>query len=409
MYKTISKTTSWEEISRAEYGTTSRANDLKKLNNDYEGNVVVYKKDKSLNTNSANNNNKNNTNTNKTNNDLYLEINNLKIESFIKIDLFDSVTDIRSAILYLHRIDDIKIFDNCTIILNKTNTFLKGYIKNITPVLSTETTYYMVQIKSYAGILIDSVVPFELEYINSNLKEIVNQICSCYNINVEFSNNSNDTSIIEYTINNEINNSATARINESCWSFITRLCNSRGLVVRDLGNGSISIGTIGNTNNTNATSNNKTIQSKYSFIFSNSTISNWLPLYNYDNLARYYEIYSQFNTNSKELIVFEAIKLPITKRIINNEINEGIISNYANWLICREIGKAIKVQIEVNGNMPEINTGDYVNIQNNKIGFKSETQMLIENKIINYPDKTILILTLPCVYNGTLPDTLPYV
>ena len=269
----------------------------------------------------------------------------------------------------------------------------------------------MVQIKSYAGILIDSVVPFELEYINSNLKEIVNQICSCYNINVEFSSNSNDKSIIEYKINNEINNSATARINETCWSFITRLCNSRGLLVRDLGNGTISIGTIGNnaTNTNSTTNNNKTTQSKYSFILGNSTITNWLPLYNYDNLARYYEIYSQFNTNSKELIVFEAIKLPITKRIINNEINEGILSNYANWLICREIGKAIKVQIEINGNLSEINTGDYVNIQNNKIGFKSETQMLIENKIINYPNKTILTLTLPCAYNGTLPDTLPYV
>ncbi|HSQ98264.1 MAG TPA: hypothetical protein VLL98_06160 [Rickettsiales bacterium] len=391
MYKTISKTTSWEEISRAEYGTTNRANDLKKLNNDYTGNVVVYKKDKS----SSNNVN------NQSSNDLYLEINNLKIESFIQISLIDSITDIKSVILYLHRIDDIKIFDNCTIILNKTNIFFKGYIKNITPVLNAEKLYYMVQIKSYAGILIDSVVPFELEYINSNLKEIVNQICSCYNINVEFSSNSNDTSIIEYTINNEINNSATARINESCWSFITRLCNSRGLLVRDLGNGTISIGTIGNTDTNN--------KSKYSFILGDSTISNWLPLYNYDNLARYYEVYSQFNTNSKELIVFEPIKLPITKRIINNEINEGIISNYANWLICREIGKAIKVQLEINGNLSEINTGDYVNIQNNKIGFKSETQMLIENKIINYPNKTILTLTLPCAYNGILPDTLPYV
>jgi len=405
MYKTVSKTTSWEEISRAEYGTTNRANDLKKLNNDYDGNVIVYKKDKS-----SSNNANSNTN-NKANNDLYLEINNLKIESFIQINLIDSITDIKSAILYLHRIDNIKIFDNCTIILNKTNIFLKGYIKNITSVLNAEKLYYMVQIKSYAGILIDSVVPFELEYINSNLKEIVNQICSCYNINVEFSSNSNDTSIIEYTINNEINNSATARINETCWSFITRLCNSRGLLVRDLGNGTISIGTIGNniTNTNNKTNNNKTTKSKYSFILGNSTISNWLPLYNYDNLARYYEVYSQFNTNSKELIVFESIKLPITKRIINNEINEGIISNYANWLICREIGKAIKVQVEINGNLQEVNTGDYVNIQNTKIGFKSETQMLLEHKTINYPNKTILTLTLPCAYNGILPDTLPYV
>ena len=404
MYKPILKNTSWENISRAEYGTTSQANNLQKLNNKKDnGEVIVYRETNYSSANSAEKLNLTN------NQDIHIEINNSEIGQFISIDLIHSITTIKSAILCLYRIDDIKIFDSCNIYYgnnkNANNLFLKGYIKNIIPTLNSENNSYIVQIKSYAGILVDSIVPQEFEFINSNLKEIIEQICSVYNIKVEFNqNNKYDKSIIEYKINNEIDNSASAKLNETCWSFITRLCNSMGLLVQDNGNGSIYIGSI----NKNATQN-----SKYSFIFGNSSIYNWLPIYNYDNLARYYEIYSQFNSNSKELITLEAIKLPITKRIINNEINEGILKEYGNWIVCREIGKAIKLQIDINGtsnnkNIKELNVGDTINIQNKLIGFEKETEMLIESKIINYPNKIALILTLPCTYNGVIPEKLPF-
>lgn len=410
MYKPILKKTSWENISRAEYGTSSQANNLEKLNNGKnDGEVIVYRE-----TNYNNNKNNNGKSSNTTNQDIYIEINNSEIRQIISIDLIHSITTIKSAILCLHRIDDIKIFDSCNIYYgnnkNTNNLFLKGYIRNIIPTLNSENNSYMVQIKSYAGILVDSIVPQELEFINSNLKEIIEQICGVYNIKAEFNNNSSnssitDNSIIEYKINNEIDNSSSAKLNETCWSFITRLCNSRGLLVQDNGNGSIYIGSI----NKNATQN-----SKYSFILGDSSIYNWLPIYNYDNLARYYEIYSQFNSNSKELITLEAIKLPITKRIINNEINEGILKEYGNWIVCREIGKAIKLQIDINGtlnnkNIKELEVGNTINIQNKLIGFEKETEMLIESKMINYPNKITLILTLPCVYNGVIPERLPFI
>ena len=102
----------------------------------------------------------------------------------------ESITTIKSAILHLHRIDDIKIFDNCNIYYgnnkNTNNLFLKGYIKNIIPTLNAENNSYILQIKSYAGILVDSVVPQELEFINSNLKDIVEQICDVYNIKISW-------------------------------------------------------------------------------------------------------------------------------------------------------------------------------------------------------------------------------
>jgi len=439
MYKPIFKNTSWENISRAEYGATSQANNLEKLNNKKDnGEVIVYREEynsiNNYNRNNKNDGNNNTENLNTTNNqDLYIEINNSEIKEFISIELLHSITAIRSAILHLHRIDDIKIFDSCSIYYgnntnnknNKNNNlFLKGYIKNIIPTLNSENNSYIIQIKSYAGILVDSVVPQELEFINSNLKEIIEQICSVYNIKVEFDqSNKYNKSIIEYKINNEIDNSASAKLNETAWSFITRLCNSRGLLVQDNGNGTIYIGSINKNINTiiekeknlNTEINkerNTNQSSKYSFILGDSSIYNWLPIYNYDNLARYYEIYSQFNSNSKELITLEAIKLPITKRIINNEINEGILKEYGNWIVCREIGKAIKLQIDINGTLnnsiKELNVGDMINIQNKLIGFEEETEMLIESKIIKYQDKTTLILTLPCAYNGVIPERLPF-
>ena len=431
MYKPILKNASWQNISRAEYGTTNKANTLEKLNNGKDdGEVIVYREEynsiNNYNRNNKNNNNNNAKNPNTTNNqDLYIEINNSEIKEFISIELLNSITTIRSAIVHLHRIDDnIKIFDSCNIYCNN-NLFLKGYIKNIIPILNSENNSYMVQIKSYAGILVDSIVPQELEFINSNLKEIVEQICDVYNIKVEFNKNNNsssntnnnitDNNIIEYKTNNETDNSASAKLNETAWSFITRLCNSRGLVVQDNGNGTIYIGSINkNTNTTTAErERNQNQNSKYSFILGDTSICSWLPIYNYDNLARYYEIYSQFNTNSKELITLEAIKLPITKRIINNEINEGILKEYGNWIACREIGKAVKLQIDINGSsnksIKELNVGDTINIQNKLIGFEKETEMLIETKIVNYPDKTSLILTLPCAYNGIVPDKLPFI
>jgi hypothetical protein len=388
MYKEISKTSSWEDISRKEYGTPLQADNLKRLNNNKEyGNIIAY-----------NGNNKiNNTNSNATNKP-QITVNNNPITEYIQIDLINSIQDIRSAVIYAHRIDSLKIFDYCTIIQNN-RLFLQGYIKNITPVLNANDNHYEIQIKSIVGILLDTTVPLELEFTNSNLKEIIENVCSVYNIKATFTNNNttnNVNNIANYKINNEIETSASAKLNESIWSFITRLCNSRGLLIQDTGTNEIRIGTIGNN------------KPKLSIIYGQTSIANWLPIYNYDNLARYYEVYSQFNANSKELVTLEQIKLPITKRIINNEINEGILKTYANWIVGREIGKAVKLRIEfINNNKENISIGDCVSVQNNLVGFSEPTDLIVEKIITNYPHKTTMILTLPCAYSGKMPNKLP--
>jgi hypothetical protein len=387
MYKEISKTTSWQDISRKEYGTPNKTDSLKRLNNDKEdGDVIVH----------DSNNKINNTNLtfnpqHSTFNNIELTIANKPITEYIQVDLINSIQDLRSCIVYTHRIDDIKVFDYCVINHNN-KIFQQGYIKNITPILNANDKHYIIQIKSVVGLLLDTAVPPPLEFTNSNLKDIIESVCSAYNIKATFTDNNN---IINYKINNEIETSTSAKINESLWSFITRLCSSRGLLVQDTGTNEISIGTINNT------------KSKLSAVYGQNSIANWMPIYNYDNLARYYEIYSQFNTNAKELVTLEQIKLPITKRIVNNEINEGILKNYAYWIVGREIGKAVKVQIEFLNNTNNLNVGDYISLKNELIGFEEPTDLIIEKIITNYPHKITMVLTLPCAYNGIMPTILP--
>lgn len=420
MFKQLIKTTSWENISRAEYGTTDRANDLEKLNNNKtDGKIIVYNSNlKASQTGNLTTNPKQNqsttssqnptqnstqnqptasTQTNKNKSEITIKINNIEIKSFLSIDLINSITDIKSAILHLHRIDNINLLNDCEIYYNN-EIFLKGCIKNIMPILNAGNIQYALQIKSYVGILLDSVVQTELQFRNASLKEIVNSVCKIYNIDVEFNISSNRKDIIEYKLDNEIDNSITTRLNETAWSFITRLCNSRGLMIQDTGNNKIKIFNITNRennsiNNTNNTNNSQS-KAKHSFIFNDSTITNWMPIYNYDNLARYYEVYTQFNTNSKELITLDPIKLPITKRLINNEINAGILKDFAKWMIYKDIRQAVKLQITINGNLNELNVNDRVIVKNEFIGFKEETEMLIETKVVNYPNATILVLTM---------------
>jgi prophage tail gpP-like protein len=392
MYKETPKTSSWEDISRKEYGTPLQADNLKRLNNNKEyGNVIVYDDKRNLNNANLTFNPQHSTF-----NNIELFVNNNPITEYIQIDLLHSIQDIRSAVAYTHRIDDINIFDYCAIIQNN-KPFLQGYVKNITPILNANDNHYVIQIKSVVGILLDTAVSLELEFVNSNLREIIENVCNVYNIKVTFT----DNNTINYKINNEIETSASAKLNENIWSFITRLCNSRGLLVRDTGTNEIRIGIIDNT------------KPKLSIICSQTSVANWLPIYNYDSLARYYEVYSQFNTNSKELVTLEQIKLPITKRIASNEINEGILKNYANWIVGREIGKAVKLQIEFlnnttnNSNANNMNVGDLISVRNNLIGFSEPTDLIVEKIITNYPHRTTMILTLPCAYSGKMPNKLP--
>lgn len=376
MYKQIYKNTSFENISRSEYGLTTRASDLEKLNNNTSHNkIIIYAKPQ----------------INKFNENIDVIINNQSLNNIKQMNLFSSLQDVKSAIIYVSSLNNIQMFDNCFISINK-DLFLQGFVKNITPILNKNDNYYILQIKSINGLLLDTVVPNELEFINSNLQEIISKICNIFNINVIFSKTNN---IINYKISNEINNSISAGLNESCWHFIIRLCNSRGLLVQDCGD----------FLNITKIINNK---SKANFIYGDNNITSWLPIYNYDNLARYYEFYSQFNNNYKELITFDLIKLPITKRIINKDLTEGITIDYGKWFICRELGKAIQIQINVINNI-NLKVGDYVDIQNINIGFEKQTTLIIDKININYPNITTLILTLPCAYSGILPDCLPFI
>jgi hypothetical protein len=92
VYKEINKTSFWEDISRKEYGISSQAYNLKRLNNNKEdGSVIVY--DKQNINNSSNKQNINNNLANTTNKP-ELIVNDKPITEYMQIDLFIFLIDI---------------------------------------------------------------------------------------------------------------------------------------------------------------------------------------------------------------------------------------------------------------------------------------------------------------------------
>lgn len=378
MYKTITKAThtSWADISRQLYGTPDQASNLEKLNNNTSSGQIMVQ---------------DNTVSNKSDSTLEIRLEGDKpLVNVLQIQLLSSLQDIRACIITLQQLNNIKVFDNCTVYYQG-EIFLQGIIKNITPVLNGEQQYYVLQVKSLTGLLLDTVVPTPLEYTNSTVQEIIDSITNIYGIQVTYT----ETVVLHYQIKNEIDNSASADFNETCWQFITRLCNARGLLVRDTGVG-LGIGQLTSKTSTKSIS------------YPQQTIMDWLPSYNYDHLARHYEFYSQFmEENSSTTMDLKFIKLPITKRILNDDLNSGVLQNYGQWYIGREIGKAVKLQLTFSGNQT-LHIGELVTVQNSLIGLEKPIDFIVERITINYTEQqTIATLTLPCAYTGILPTTLP--
>ena len=98
--------------------------------------------------------------------------------------------------------------------------------------------------------------------------------------------------------------------------------------------------------------------------------------------------------------------MPITKRLNSNDINANNIEEIAERLACRELGKHFSVNIELSDNF-SIKSGDIAIIKQTAVQIPTETEFVIEQVIRINPDILRLSLTLPCVYTGILPDTLP--
>lgn len=384
MYKEISKKTgdSWDNISRRAFGTPERAGDFEKLNSNTLGDKVIIFEPPQPETEEK-----------KENEGVYIEIGETVFKDFSEYTLFDRLGAIKAGIfVFLCTDENVNSFrfNQSVKVYDENGLFLNGRIANIKSVRNENTTHIQLELKSNAGILIESACPYPLEFVNQSIQAILTTIAGYYGLEIEF----DDSGITDEIFTNEIGTSYSAKNDETAFQFMYRICSSRGLILHDTGT-TLKVFKL-----------NTDIEEKINFIEGecvgiNSIRSDFIG----DNLARYYEVNSQYPASGSTVIT-TPYTMPITKRLNSNDINTNNIEEIAERLACRELGKHFSVSIELSDNF-SIKSGDIAIIKQTAVQIPTETEFVIEQVIRINPDILRLSLTLPCVYTGILPDTLP--
>ena len=378
MYKEIKKdaSLSWDDISRRIFGTPEKAGDLAKINNNVSsGGVLAPMEDEEAETSGEG---------------LRIEKGEKIYKNFPEFQLIDALGSIKGAVFICNGEEqyDFK-FNEPVKVYDEDGLFLKGYVANVVPCMDERTTWIQLEIKSDAGVLIETDTPYPLEFTNLTLKQILTDIAGYYGIKIEFS----DAPELDEIFKNEIGTSFTARIDEKLFNFMYRLCKSKGLLLTDTGDG-LFVGKL-------------TIeeQEKINFIEGECTgIKSIKSNFKTDGLARYYEVNSQYPTTKSETVTIPFPR-PITKRFNSNDFNADGLLSLATQIACKDIGEHFKVTIILNEHK-QLKSGNLTVIKWSSAFIFDEADFIIE-KIIRELDKTTISLTLPCVYTGEIPETLP--
>lgn len=380
MFKEIAKdaNTSWDDIARCIYGTTERAGDIEKLNNNIvSGNILVPNEDDTIESNVVG---------------ICLEKGDKIYKGFSEHLLIDKLGAIKGAVMIFVETDENYDFNfyEAVKIYDESGLFLKGRIANIFPNANNQAKWTQVEVKSSAGILLESDLPYPLEYMNLSIRTILTNIAGYYGLSIEFS----DAPELDEIITNEIGTAFTAGINEKAFNFMSRLCLSRGLLLDDKGNGLF----VGRFNPNTA--------EKINFIEGDCIgVKSIRAEFKTDGLARYYEVNSQY-PKTESVTVQIPFPIPIIKRFNSNDYNSEDLQSIATKIACKAIGDAFKLRIVLNEYLA-VKKGDFVIVKYPSAKIYKETDFVIEDIIPKAPDETYLILTLPCAYTGIIPEELP--
>ena len=378
MYKELKKdkSTSWNDISRRVYGTPDKAGDLEKMNNNVtSGGVLAPQEEEEKES---------------TGEGLRLEKGEKVFTEFPEYTLIDNLGSIKGAVLIFN--DDAEHdfkFNESVKLYDDEGLFLKGYVANIQPCMDNRTKWIQVEVKSDAGVLLETDLPYPLEFVNLTLKQILTNIAGYFGIKIEFS----DVPELDEIFKNEIGTSFTAGINEKTFNFMYRLCQSKGLLLTDTGDG-LFVGKLDTEK-----------QEKINFIENEclGVLSVKSRFYT-DGLARYYEVNSQY-PKSMSATVTVPFPRPITKRFNSNDYNADNLAAIAAQIACKEIGEHFKVFIIIN-EQKELKSGNLTIVQWESAYINEETEFIIES-VIKKVDYTQITLTLPCAYTGQIPEKLP--
>ena len=382
MYKKVIKTASgtWDDIARQVYGTPSKAGDIAKMNNNIiEGEVLVLEESETE-------------DDIKPTGKVFMIHGSEEYNNFSEYSLFDGMEAIKGAAFIFNKTEsDYEFnFGDSVVVMEENGLFLKGRIANIKPNLTPSANWFQIEIKSHAGVLAETVMPYPFEYTNVSIREVLTTVAGYYNQKITFS----DESELDEVFTNEIGTSFTAKREETAWNFIKRICHSRGLLLTDTGDGLF----IGRYNPDTAEKINlidgvclglEEIHANFQTV----------------GLGRYYEINSQYPTTDTATVQIP-FPIPITKRFDSNDFNALDLTSVAQKIACREIGEHFKINCLLSVNYP-LKSGDFAILQNKKIKIDKETDFIIESVVRKHPDATILTLTLPCAYTFEIPEELP--
>lgn len=378
MYKELKKdkSTSWNDISRRVYGTPDKAGDLEKMNNNVTSGGVLAPQEEEEKESIGEG--------------LRLEKGEKVFTEFPEYTLIDNLGSIKGAVLIFN--DDAEHdfkFNESVKLYDDEGLFLKGYVANIQPCMDNRTKWIQVEVKSDAGVLLETDLPYPLEFVNLTLKQILTNIAGYFGIKIEFS----DVPELDEIFKNEIGTSFTAGINEKTFNFMYRLCQSKGLLLTDTGDG-LFVGKLDTEK-----------QEKINFIENEclGVLSVKSRFYT-DGLARYYEVNSQY-PKSMSATVTVPFPRPITKRFNSNDYNADNLAAIAAQIACKEIGEHFKVFIIIN-EQKELKSGNLTIVQWESAYINEETEFIIES-VVKKVDYTQITLTLPCAYTGQIPEKLP--
>ncbi len=382
MYKRITKqkNDSWDDISRRAFGTPEHSGDFEKLNNGTLGDEVIIFEEPL------------NSDDDSQDGEIILQVGENEFIDFSEYKLISSLDSARAGIfIFLPSSINNKLMKGQPAkIIDESGTFLEGRIANIKAVLREDINFVQVEVKSNAGILVETNVPYPLEFGNQSIKECLTTLVGYYGQTIEF----DDGGICDEIFTNEIGTSYAARPNETIFQFIYRILASRGLTLIDAGC-SLKVIKLNPEN-----------PEKINFI-EGECIGVKLIRADFigDNLARYYEVNSGYPENASAVIT-TPITTPVTKRLESDDINAKDIQSSAERIVCKELGKHYNIYIELADNF-SVAEGEIAIIKYPSILINNETDFVIKKVVRTKPDILQLFLTLPCVYTGIMPETLP--
>ena len=105
--------------------------------------------------------------------------------------MIDGLNAVKGAVFIFNNTDtdyNYKIGDDVTI-FDEEGIFLKGRVANIKNAVRKQARSSQVEIKSHAGVLLESVMPYPHEFTSLSIKDVLTLNAETYNQKITFSDN----------------------------------------------------------------------------------------------------------------------------------------------------------------------------------------------------------------------------